>query len=270
MFELLTETDIEEVNERAKKRLRFARIDEQTLKFVREAGEIILPHKPSIVEKLYSSIVSDNTLKEITFTYSNEERLKKILSEYIDRFFRAEVNQQYIDSSISIGKVNSRFHITPELFIPAYQLFVQIITNILIEKLSNKPNRLTDYINAVQKMASYDLQLIVQTYVDRTETDFLNRISVMLNRICRSDTTKQLIFSMEKQIDEIHNVTANSEEISASIEYIANNIEKVAEITNDGMQSAEKSKETIQKSLTNIHEIGKVFHSLQDNIYYNH
>ncbi|WAA13176.1 methyl-accepting chemotaxis protein [Fervidibacillus halotolerans] len=261
-----TETDIEQINERAKKRLGFSCIDKETLTFVREAGELILPYKSKICEKLFRYFTSDGQLKEIALTYSNEEHFQRLLSKYIEEFFEAKVNQQYIDSRISIGKVKSKIHITPELFIPAYQIFVQLITGILIEKLTNKPKQLMDYLSAIQKLATYDLQLIVQTYVDRTEADFLKRMSDMLNRICRSEKTKQLIFSMEKQIDEIHNVTANSEEISASIEDISNNIEKVAEETNDALQSAEKSKGTIQQSLTNIHQMGDVFHTLQDHV----
>ncbi|MCG5252547.1 methyl-accepting chemotaxis protein [Brevibacillus agri] len=252
-------TDIAEVGERVKERLSFLGVDQDTLAHVKEAATTIYPFKAEIVSQFYQSITNVPHLQKIILDNSSLERLKKTLEVHLEQFLTAEVNHEYVKTRIVIGQVHSRIHLTADHFISAHHLLIQIMTTILMEKWSNQPHQMMKMVTAVQKLAAFDQQLIVEVYMEETFKSFLFGISGMLNHMTQLDTTKQLISGMDEQIEESHSVTAATEEMSASIQEVANHAVKVAEGTDEAVQSAEQSKQIINAALGDIRQVGHVF-----------
>ncbi|GED27578.1 hypothetical protein BAG01nite_36800 [Brevibacillus agri] len=252
-------TDITEVGERVKERLSFLGVDQDTLAHVKEAATTLYPFKAEIVSKFYQSITNVPHLQKIILDNSSLERLKKTLEVHLEQFLTAEVNHEYVKTRIVIGQVHSRIHLTADHFISAHHLLIQIMTTILMEKWSNQPHQMMKMVTAVQKLAAFDQQLIVEVYMEETFKSFLFGISGMLNHMTQLDTTKQLISGMDEQIEESHSVTAATEEMSASIQEVANHALKVAEGTDEAVQSAEQSKQIINAALGDIRQVGHVF-----------
>ncbi|MBY0052741.1 methyl-accepting chemotaxis protein [Brevibacillus agri] len=252
-------TDITEVGERVKERLSFLGVDQDTLAHVKEAATTLYPFKAEIVSKFYQSITNVPHLQKIILDNSSLERLKKTLEVHLEQFLTAEVNHEYVKTRIVIGQVHSRIHLTADHFISAHHLLIQIMTTILMEKWSNQPHQMMKMVTAVQKLAAFDQQLIVEVYMEETFKSFLFGISGMLNHMIQLDTTKQLISGMDEQIEESHSVTAATEEMSASIQEVANHAVKVAEGTDEAVQSAEQSKQIINAALGDIRQVGHVF-----------
>lgn len=252
-------TDITQVGERAKERLNFLGIQQETLDHVREASEYLIPHKEEMIEHFYNSIQSAEHLHQIIKKYSTVERLKTTFGIYLDQFFQAEVNDEYIKTRIKIGQTHSRIHLMVDHFISAHHVLTQIMTSILMEKLHHKPNRMMKLVLAIQKLATYDQQLIVEVYMEETFKQFLFNISDLLNQMTSLNMTEQLIKGMDKQIEETHSVTAATEEMGASIQEVANYSQKVAEGTDEAVQSAEQSKQVVDEALGNIKQVGNVY-----------
>lgn len=252
-------TDIAEVGERVTERLSFLGVDQDTLAHVKEAATTIYPFKAEIVSRFYQSITNVPHLQKIILDNSSLERLKKTLEVHLEQFLTAEVNHEYVKTRIVIGQVHSRIHLTADHFISAHHLLIQIMTTILMEKWSNQPHQMMKMVTAVQKLAAFDQQLIVEVYMEETFKSFLFGISGMLNHMIQLDTTKQLISGMDEQIEESHSVTAATEEMSASIQEVANHAVKVAEGTDEAVQSAEQSKQIINAALGDIRQVGHVF-----------
>ncbi|WP_431809280.1 methyl-accepting chemotaxis protein [Brevibacillus agri] len=252
-------TDIAEVGERVKERLSFLGVDQDTLAHVKEAATTLYPFKAEIVSQFYQSITNVPHLQKIILDNSSLERLKKTLEVHLEQFLTAEVNHEYVKTRIVIGQVHSRIHLTADHFISAHHLLIQIMTTILMEKWSNQPHQMMKMVTAVQKLAAFDQQLIVEVYMEETFKSFLFGISGMLNHMTQLDTTKQLISGMDEQIEESHSVTAATEEMSASIQEVANHAVKVAEGTDEAVQSAEQSKQIINAALGDIRQVGHVF-----------
>ncbi|OKL37828.1 methyl-accepting chemotaxis protein [Domibacillus mangrovi] len=252
-------TDITEVGERVKERLAFLGISKETLQCVKESLPILLPYKNEIVDRFYEQIMSMVHLQEIIVKNSTVERLRKTMEQYIDQFLQADVNRDYIRTRIIIGSVHSRIHLTAEHFISAHHVLIQIMTSILMENLHHKPDRMMETILAVQKLAAFDQQLIVEVYMEDTFKTFLFDVSGMLDSMTGLETTKQLIVGMNEMIEESHSVTSATEEVSASIMEVADHSVKVAERTDEAVESAEQSKQVINESLGDIEQVGFVY-----------
>lgn len=257
-----TETDLSHVGERAKERLNFLGIDQDTLRIVKESANLLTPYKNEMIDKFYGRIQSVGGLQAIINKYSTIDRLRKTMEKYLDQFLAAEVDHEYIMTRIRIGQVHSHINLTAENFISAHHLLIQIMSAVLMEKLHHKPARMMESVIAIQKLAAYDQQLIVEVYMENTFKNFLYGVSDMLNEVTEVDTTKRLINSMENQINETHNVSAATDQMSASIQEVANYAVKVAEGTDDAVHSAEKSKKVVDKTTTDIVQVGKVYEEI--------
>ncbi|MGO0061172.1 methyl-accepting chemotaxis protein [Brevibacillus fluminis] len=259
-------TNISHVGDRVKDRLAFMGINQDTMNHVKDAAKILLPYKTEIVDQFYGSITSVDHLQQMIVNHSSLERLRKTMEKYLEQLLHAEVDQEYVATRIIIGQVHSRIHLTAEHFISAHHLLIQIMTSILMEKLHANPNRMMQNVLAIQKLAAFDQQLIVEVYMEETFKSFLIGISEMLDQFTELDTTKHLIIGMDKQIEESHSVTAATEEISASIQEVADHAIQVAERTDEAVLSAEHSKQVINSALLDIQQVGGVYDKVLERV----
>lgn len=252
-------TDISISNEKAVEILSFLNINQDTLLSVKEAAEILFPFKAEISEIWFGYVGSIERLLNTVLEHSDMDRIQKIFDRYLDQFFKAEVNGEYILSRRKIGQAHCRIHMPIEYFLSANQLLLQMMTSILMEELHHKPVRMMDAVLAVQKLAAFDQQFIAEVYMEETFKPFIFDISNLLSNTTQLDTMKNLINGMDKQIEETQNVTAATEEMSTSIHEVANHSIKVAEGTDEAVQSAEKSKKVVDEALNDINEVGHVY-----------
>lgn len=262
----MQETNVNLDDQSIKEKLSFLSIDKDTLNNVKEAANFLEPYKEEIVNQFYGNIIAVDHLEQIINDHSTVERLRMTMVLYLEQFLQADIDEAYIQTRMIIGEVHSRIHLTADHFISAHHLLIQMMTSIVMEKLHNKPNKMMKYVIALQKLAAFDQQLIVEVYMEKTIKNFLFGISDMLNHTTQLDTTRQLITSMDEQIAETHNVTAATEEMSASIQEVANHAVKVAEKTDEAVQSATESKEVVDKALTDIQEVGSVYEDVVEKV----
>ncbi|MFK2826935.1 methyl-accepting chemotaxis protein [Bacillus sp. B190/17] len=261
-MEYLDSSDAQEISEvgaRVKERLAFMGVSQETLDDVKEASPILLSYKEEIVNQFYEHITSVDHLRNIIMEHSTIQRLRMTMERYVDQLLQAEVDKEYVMTRIIVGKVHSRIHLTAEHFISAHHLLIQMMTTILMEQLHHRPDKMMKTVLAIQKLAAFDQQLIVEVYMEETFKAFLFGVSDMLNDVTQLNTTKQLITEMDNMIEASHNVTAAAEEVSASIMEVADHSIKVAEKTDEAVRSAEQSKQVINEALGDIQQVGQVY-----------
>lgn len=255
-------TKIANVGERVSDRLTFMGINDETLQHIREAYSLIAPHKDEIVNEFYEKITSVELLNEIISEYSTVERLRQTMAIYLEQFLQADVNEEYVQTRIVVGEVHSRISLTAEHFISAHHLLIQAMTTIVMEQLYSQPNRMIETVLAIQKLAAFDQQLIVEVYMADTFKTFLFGISNTLNDVSELETSKQLMDAMDNMNDESHSVSSATEEVSASILEVATHASKVAEGTDDAVSSAEESKQVVNDTLHDIQQVGEVYNQV--------
>ena len=247
-------------------RLAFLNITEETLANVREAAHYIVPYKDKIIAKFYEQITSSEHLNDIIMEHSRVERLKVTMSEYVDQLLQANINDKYINKLITVGEVHSRINLAANHFIMAHDLLIQFMTTILMEKLYKDPNKMMQYVTAIQKVGTFDKQLIIDVYTESTFVNFLHEISSMLNDMTELDMTEQLIAGMEQQIEETHNVTAATQEMSASIQEVANHAIEVAKGSENAVEKVDQSRYIINEALRDIDAVAQIYAEVIDDV----
>lgn len=255
---IIQEADLQ-VGNRPTERLQFLNITEKTLEDVREAATYLHSYKSEMVNKFYENVTATEHLNEIINKHSTVERLKVTQNMYIEQFLEANITSEYVKTRVNIGEVHSRINLTANHFIMAHDMLIQFMTTILMEKLSKNPDKMMRLVVAIQKLGTFDQQLIVDVYTESTFRTFLFGVSEMLNNMTELDTTQNLIEGMDEQISESHSVTAATEQMSASIQDVSNHAVKVAEGTEEAVQSAQNSRKVIDQALNDIKQVGHVY-----------
>lgn len=254
----LEQMDLSFKNE-ATKTLHFLNISQSTLEDVKKAAVYLQDEKMKIIDAFYDNVLSNDQLRGIIEQHTSIDRLKGTMNKYLEELFRAEIDDAYLHSRIAIGKVHSEVHLSANNFIMSYHFLMQFIMTILMEKLHRQPNKMIRYTLAMQKLMTYDEQLIIEVYHETTLRSFLYEVTGMLNDITELDVTQQLIEAMDTQIEESHSVTAATEQMSMSIQDVSNHAVKVAEETEVAVDAAENSRGVIDAALEDIEEVGRVY-----------
>src|SRR5690554_4759324 len=159
----------------------------------------------------------------------------------------------------------------------AHDMLVQFMMTILMEQLSKDTEKMMRLVVAIQKLASFDKQLIVDEYTESTLKKFLYEISGLLNNVTEIDTTHQLFERMNQQIEETHSVTAATEEMSASIQDVSNHAVMMAKETDDAVMKVDHSREIVNRALNDIEQVAQIYQlvltdvkQLEENIEHTH
>ncbi|HLS20259.1 MAG TPA: protoglobin domain-containing protein [Bacillota bacterium] len=259
-------SNITNVDESIQQHLTLMDIDNDTLQQIKNISHFFTPHVDEIIDKFYERITAEQHLSEMIASHSTLDRLKRTMRQYIEQFTKADVDQSYVDSLIAVGKTHSRIHLKAEHFMAAHHQLVHFMTAIIMEKLYKKPEEMIQAVLAIQKLASFDQQLIVQVYVGQTFNGLLVEASNTLNYLTQLDTSRELIHQMDTMQAESHSVSSATEEVNASISEVANYAVKVAEETDQAVQTAENSQETVNKTLEDIEEVGIVYKEVVEQV----
>ncbi|WP_071395978.1 methyl-accepting chemotaxis protein [Bacillus tuaregi] len=260
------ETDISNGDEKDQEQICLIGLNQETLLSIKDAAFILLPYKKEIMEKLFGCISVNERLQKKMLEHLTLSQAKQVLESYLEQFLRGEIDQEYLSSRAAIGKSHSQIQLSVSYFISVHQRLIRMMISILMEELHRKPNRMMDAVCAVQKLAAFDLQLILEKYIEETYKPFLFGISDTLSRTTQLDTMKQLITGMENQIEETQNVTAATQEMGTSIQEVANHAIKVSEGTDEAVHSAEQSKEVVDEALEDINQVGHVYEQVVDKV----
>lgn len=251
-----------EVSGRIKERLTFMGIGQETLNDLKAVTHLLEPHIETVVDHFYERITSVEHLKAIIVHYSTVDRLRVTMRQYVLQLIQANIDHTYIEARKTIGAVHSQISLTAEHFISAHHLLIQSMTAILMEALYHKPDRMMKAVSALQKLAAFDQQLIVEVYMEDTLKSFLFRVSDSLNDTTQLDTSRELIEEMRHMNAESASVSSATEEVNASIHEVAQNAVRVAEETETAVRSAEQSKAIVNRTLLDIHQVGDVYHQV--------
>src|SRR5690625_2650387 len=264
--ESIEKSNITDVDQSIQHHLTLMNIDKDTLQQIKQVSHFITPYIEEIVDEFYKRITDEKSLADIITSHSTIDRLKQTIHQYIERFIQADVNESYVKSLMTVGETHSRIHLKAEDFMAAHHQLVHFMTAIVMEKLYRKPDEMMQAVLALQKLASFDQQLIVQVYVGQTFNNLLVEASNTLNYLTQLDTSRELIHQMDTMQAESHSVSSATEQVNASISEVANYAVKVAEETDQAVQTAENSQETVNKTLEDIEEVGIVYKEVVEQV----
>jgi diguanylate cyclase len=125
---------------------------------------LIQQHIEAIVDKFYKKLTSDKEMSLIIGDAETLQRLRAAQRQYILDLFEGFYDLEYVNNRLRIGAVHKRIGVEPKYYLSAVQTLKAILCGVIRQNVS-KGVDIHPIFNALDKLLSFDTQLVVDTYI---------------------------------------------------------------------------------------------------------
>ncbi|MFJ6211518.1 methyl-accepting chemotaxis protein [Lysinibacillus sp. NPDC092081] len=226
--------------------------DEENLKTLYNKLKDITPSMNAI----FNSYLSELSLSS-QLTISEEN-----INRYLTQFFLASRDDEYVDETVKFFNLFRKNQYEPGKLIVVFNQFAFYITTYILHNFGLKPNKAFDYMKSFQSAVNVDQELLVEVLTERTIENVVAEISSLMDVNAKIMYMKDLVFSLDKQNEEIQSSTAATEEIAASINEVARMSSRISEKTTESVDHAVQGKNAIEHALSEIFKTEETFTSI--------
>ncbi|MFF2176269.1 methyl-accepting chemotaxis protein [Lysinibacillus sp. NPDC058147] len=223
--------------------------DEENLKTLYNKLKDITPSMNAIFNSYLREISLSSQL-----TISEEN-----INRYLNQFFLATRDDEYVDETVKFFNLFRKNQYEPGKLIVVFNQFAFYITTYILHNFGLKPNKAFAYMKSFQSAVNVDQELLVEVLTERTIENVVAEISSLMDVNAKIMYMKDLVFSLDKQNEEIQSSTAATEEIAASINEVARMSSHISEKTTESVDHAVQGKNAIEHALSEIFKTEETF-----------
>ncbi|MGE7987962.1 methyl-accepting chemotaxis protein [Lysinibacillus fusiformis] len=226
--------------------------DEEHLKTLYEKLKDITPSMNAIFHHYLSEISPTSQLS------ISEENI----NQYLTQFFLATRDDEYVDETVKFFNLFRKHQYEPGKLIVVFNQFAFYITTYILHNFGMKPNKAFQFMKSFQSAVNVDQELLVEVLTERIIENVVGEISSLMDVNAKIMYMKDLVFSLDKQNEEIQSSTAATEEIAASINEVARMSSHISEKTTESVDHATQGKNAIEHALSEIFKTEETFTSI--------
>ncbi|MGE7689629.1 methyl-accepting chemotaxis protein [Lysinibacillus sp. NPDC097214] len=223
--------------------------DEENLKTLYKKLNDITPSMNAIFNNYLSEISLSTQL-----TISEEN-----INRYLTQFFLATRDDEYVDETVKFFNLFRKNQYEPGKLIVVFNQFAFYITTYILHNFGLKPYKAFEYMKSFQSAVNVDQELLVEVLTERTIENVVAEVSSLMDVNAKIMYMKDLVFSLDKQNEEIQSSTAATEEIAASINEVARMSSRISEKTTESVDHAVQGKNAIEHALSEIFKTEETF-----------
>lgn len=223
--------------------------DEENLKALYNKLKDITPSMNAIYNNYLSEISPSS---QQTISEGN-------INRYLTQFFLATRDDEYVDETVKFFNLFRKNQYEPGKLIVVFNQFAFYITTYILHNFGMKPNKAFEYMKSFQSAVNVDQELLVEVLTERIIENVVAEVSSLMDVNAKIMYMKDLVFSLDKQNEEIQSSTAATEEIAASINEVARMSSHISEKTTESVDHAVKGKNAIEHALSEIFKTEETF-----------
>ncbi|WP_195763949.1 putative bifunctional diguanylate cyclase/phosphodiesterase [Pseudoduganella rivuli] len=147
-------------------RLAYLDIQPSDLSALRELRPLIKPHLDAVIEAFYSHLYQFPQLRAMLADAHVAQRLHLAHVTYFDRLTEGEIGADYVQNRLRIGLVHHHCGLEPIWYIGAYRKYLTELAPLIRRLLSDTPERIPPALHALGKVATFDVALALDTYIE--------------------------------------------------------------------------------------------------------
>lgn len=223
----------------------------------------------SVAETLKDSF---QEAKEILLGYLEDLKLegvapfpKKAVDEYLETFFYEKRDAQYVDKVIKFYNQLREDNYNLGKLIVAFNQLNFFFTTRLLAKKGLTPNKCLELMETLQRGFNIEHQLLIEVYTEKLVEEAAEGITSLMGKNAEIMFIRDLLKKLEEQSIEAQNISAATEEMTASISEVADNATNVAERTVTAVDKAEEGRTVINNALSEIVRTQETFSQMVEN-----
>ncbi|MFQ5991996.1 MAG: protoglobin domain-containing protein [Nitrospiraceae bacterium] len=161
--------------------LLFTEEEEASLKTVRPLME---RHVNELVDAFYQHLLAFEETRRLLSNEMIGSRLKEAQKGYLLSLVTGPYDQTYQEGRLQIGKVHERIGLTPQWYLGAYALYLNLLRPLLTKEFGSRPGQLEATLTALTKAMFLDMQLAIEAYILKS-SERLEVANLQLARLTR-------------------------------------------------------------------------------------
>lgn len=247
-------TDIS-TTERFQETLAYNNFEEKDAKHLLELEKKLKSIQPSTKE------IFNRYLTEISPTSINPIPLD-IIEHYLELFFEHPRDETYVNEVVKFFKLLRKNHFEAGKTIVVFNQFSFYVTTHILHHFGYRPAKAFALMKSFQSAVNIDQQILIEVLTESIVEHVVSEITSLVDANSKIMYMKDLIYSLDKQAEEIQSSTAATEEVSASIVEVAQSSTHISEKVNDSVTYATNSRVTIESALDEIFKTEDTFSSI--------
>ncbi len=242
-----------------KARLNYLQINQEDFQNLSKLKEILVDESENIVTKHRTLTTLDLETKVKEHIQVDGKLTKKeIVDSYVASLTKRRVDDSSIQYAEKVAKefIKNKINISYEgIFSLHTRIFEYIIPHI-VEKYRHQPAELSEIIVSLYKILTLDISAFIDTFEEDSEYRFLRAMRVSLEKVISIEGMKEVIDHVAKTVEEATNVSAASEQLSASIAEVGQATVKLAEDSSEVIENIKLSEKAISDALVHFLALG--------------
>lgn len=199
-------------------------LEKSDLAVIQAFQPVIRKNMTGIVDNFYSIIIEQPVLLQIINQHSTIEKLKLTFQKHLEELFNGDIDEQFIEKRVNIGRAHVHVGLNPHWFVSAYQtLFNQLYDLIARQNYSGRST--LRIAAALSRLLNFEQQLVLSAYEQQSKNQYLADVEK------KNEVARKIGLSIEE-------LAAISQETNASIDQLTSQSEHIARLAQKGAETA--------------------------------
>ena len=221
------------------------------LEIAKRLQPIIEENISVLVNNFYNNVQQEPSLSQIILKYSNVERLATTLTIHLVELFNGTIDTEFINKRLRIAHRHVEIGLPIKWYINSFQNLQKTMISLLFQKIEDR-SFLEQAVHVVGKLLNFEMQLVIQAFEDKLK-------SIQLEQQKVKDAIREQIVDTTKDLAGI------SVEVSASIQQIEEQVNRVHEQSAQCLVQSDQTEQLSLDGKKKIEQLGELMYKIQDN-----
>lgn len=145
---------------------------------------LMLRHVDELVTAFYRHLLRFEETRKLLSDELIATRLKEAQKRYLLSLVSGPYDEQYREDRLRIGLVHDRIGLTPQWYLGAYALYLNLLQALIFEEFRDRPEQGQFLRTALTKIVFLDMELAIEAYINKSSQrlEFANRQLAELTR----------------------------------------------------------------------------------------
>jgi len=165
-------------------RKEYLRLTEEEEAGLKSLQPLMAQHVDELVDAFYRHLLSFEDTRRLLTDELITTRLKDAQKRYLLSLVTGPYDQAYMEGRVKIGEVHDRIGLTPQWYLGAYALYLNLLHPLIFKYFRDKPAQCQFLRIAMTKVVFLDIQLAIEAYIRKSseKLEFANRQLAELSR----------------------------------------------------------------------------------------
>jgi len=238
-------------------KMNFLQITSKDAECLRRLAPYMEKYAEAITDRHYDLLFGLPEMKRMIDQHSTRARLKGTFIAYLQSIPQVAFDEEYVRMRERIGQVHSRIQLEPEWFIASFLRVYEYLVPIIVNDF--RSNDASAILMALHRIVMLDAQIVLESYQSATEYRLMDNNSDIMEMLIQSDGLHTLLIAAERSLQDVLDIQAATEQLTASIEEVSVQTADSATNTVNMIAALQENRKIVEETIEGFEKMNDLF-----------